>query len=223
MEKNFLKTQEERCRKASPGTIVARMFERYDTSRRRTSRRGRPRKPAIPKGRFPRMKTAILPVSVGRISLAALLLLSAAWYSVAAQKSPSERWEKDIRKFEAADKASPPPQGGVLFIGSSSIRMWVTLARDFPEHKVINRGFGGSQIADSVYYAERIVFPYKPRLIVMRAGGNDIAAGKTPDQVAADFRAFVEKVRAKLPETRICYMSLAPTRRVGPTWRKNGS
>jgi len=158
------------------------------------------------------MKTVTLPVSVGRVSLAALLLLSVTCYSVAGQKSPSERWEKDIQKFEAADKVSPLPQGGVLFIGSSSIRMWVTLARDFPEHKVINRGFGGSQIADSVYYADRIVFPYKPRLIVMRAGGNDIAAGKTPEQVAADFQAFVEKVRAKLPNTRICYMSLAPTK-----------
>ena len=73
---------------------------------------------------------------------------------------------------------------------------------------MINRGFGGSQIADSVFYADRIVIPCRPRLIVLRAGGNDIHAGKTPEQVAADFRAFVEKVRAKLPDVRIAYMPI---------------
>jgi lysophospholipase L1-like esterase len=103
---------------------------------------------------------------------------------------------------------SPPPQDAILFIGSSTIVRWRTLARDFPEHPVINRGFGGSQIADSVFYADRIVIPYRPRLIVLRAGGNDIHAGKSPEQVADDFQAFVERVRAKLPEVRIAYMPI---------------
>ncbi len=153
------------------------------------------------------MKATISGSVVRHVSLAALLVFSAASWSLAAQKSPSQLWEREIRAFEAADKECPPPKGAILFIGSSGIRLWKTLAEDFPEYKVINRGFGGSQIADSVYYAERIVFPYKPRLIVLRAGGNDIAAGKTPQQVAADFRAFVEKVHAKLPKTRICFIS----------------
>ena len=155
------------------------------------------------------MRTTRSRFFVLRVPLAALLALSVC--SLTTAKSPSQRWEGDIRAFEAADKKSPPPQGGILFIGSSGIRMWKTLAQDFPEHQVLNRGFGGSQIADSVYYANRIVFPYKPRLIVLRAGGNDIAAGKTPEQCAADFRVFVEKVRAKLPETRICYMAFNNT------------
>ena len=76
---------------------------------------------------------------------------------------------------------------------------------------MLNRGFGGCQIADCTYYADRIVIPYKPRLIVLRAGGNDIHAGKTPEQVAADFQAFVEKVRAKLPNVRIAYMTINAT------------
>ena len=121
------------------------------------------------------------------------------------------RWQKAIIAFETADKANPPPTGAVLFIGSSTIVRWKTLAQDFPEHRVINRGFGGSEIADSVFYADRIVIPYRPRLIVLRAGGNDIQAGKTPEQVAADFRAFVEKVRAKLPDVRIAYMTINAT------------
>lgn len=120
------------------------------------------------------------------------------------------RWEKDIAAFEAADRTNPPPKNAILFIGSSSIRMWKTLAQDFPEHRVINRGFGGSQIEDSVHFAERIVFPYQPRLIVMYAGGNDINAKKTPEQVFSDFKAFVETVHGKLPETRIAYISIAP-------------
>ena len=123
----------------------------------------------------------------------------------------SERWESDIRRFEAADQQNPPPQNAILFIGSSGFTMWTTLAKDFPEHKVINRGFGGSQIADSVYFADRILFPCNPRLIVFRAGTNDLASGKTPEQVAADFKAFVTMVHQRLPKTRIVFMTLNPT------------
>ncbi len=122
----------------------------------------------------------------------------------------STAWEKEIRAFEKAALTSPPPSGAILFIGSSSTRLWKTLAQDFPDHKVINRGFGGSQIADSVNYADRIVIPCKPRLIVLQAGGNDIAAGKSPERVLSDFKAFVEKVRARLPETRIAFLSIHP-------------
>ena len=129
----------------------------------------------------------------------------------AAEKTPAEKWEKDMLAFEAADKTNMPPEGAVLFIGSSTIRLWKTLATDFPEYKVINRGFGGSQIADSVYFADRIVIPYKPRMIVFYAGGNDINAGKTPEQVANDFKVFVEKVRAKLPDVRIAFMASGPS------------
>jgi lysophospholipase L1-like esterase len=119
-------------------------------------------------------------------------------------------YAKDIAEFEASDRTNPPPRGAILFIGSSSIRLWKTLAQDFPEHRVINRGFGGSQIADSVRYAERIVFPYKPKQIVMYAGGNDLNAKKSPEEVFADYQTFVKRVHAKLPRTRIAYISIAP-------------
>ena len=99
----------------------------------------------------------------------------------------AEPFEGEIRAFEASDKTNAPPTNAVLFVGSSSIRLWSTLARDFPELATINRGFGGSQIADSVRYADRIVIPYQPRLIVFYAGGNDINAGKKPEEVARDF------------------------------------
>ena len=145
------------------------------------------------------------------------LAMSGAWlclvlapFVVLSADNDYARWEKEIAAFEAADRTNPPPAGGILFIGSSSIRLWKTLAQDYPRHQVLNRGFGGSQIADSTHFAERIVFPYAPRQIIMYAGGNDINAGKSPEQVAADFKAFVQKVHQRLPQTRIAYISIAP-------------
>ncbi|MDQ3440650.1 MAG: GDSL-type esterase/lipase family protein [Planctomycetota bacterium] len=120
------------------------------------------------------------------------------------------RWEKEIAAFEAADRANPPAKGGIVFTGSSTIRGWKTLARDFPDHHVINRGFGGSQIADSTHFAERIIFPYAPRMVVLRAGGNDIHAGKSVAQVFADYQAFIAKVRQGLPDAEMVYISMSP-------------
>jgi lysophospholipase L1-like esterase len=142
-----------------------------------------------------------------------LFTLLVAAHAVSAQApAPSSnpaQWEKEIQAFEAADKTAPPPQDGILFIGSSSIRLWKTLASDFPKLPVINRGFGGSQIPDSTSFAPRIVRPYRPRMIVMYAGGNDINAGRTAEEVASDFVRFVETVRRDLPATRIAYISIA--------------
>lgn len=128
-----------------------------------------------------------------------------------ALSSRTEPFAAEIAAFEAADKKNPPPAGATLFIGSSSIRLWDTLARDLPGIPVIQRGFGGSQIADSVRYANRIVLPYRPARVVLYAGGNDLAAGKTPGQVLADFQAFVASVKTALPQTRIVYVSINPS------------
>jgi lysophospholipase L1-like esterase len=122
----------------------------------------------------------------------------------------TNRFDTEIAAFEAKDRTNPPPKDAILFIGSSSIRLWKTLAQDFPEHKVINRGFGGSQIADSIHFAERMVIPYRPKMVVLYAGGNDINSGKAAKQVASDFKSFVAKVHASLPQTRIAYISIAP-------------
>ena len=120
------------------------------------------------------------------------------------------KWESEIQSYEALDRAKPPAPGGIIFIGSSFIRLWKSLEQDFSEYRVINRGFGGSEISDSVTYAERIVIPYHPRLVVMYAGGNDIASGKGPDEVAKSFQDFVNKVLSRLPKTRIGFISIAP-------------
>lgn len=119
-----------------------------------------------------------------------------------------DQWAAEINKFTAADAAHPPAHDAVVFVGSSSIRFWATLAEDFPGVTTINRGFGGSELADSAFYADRIVIPYAPRLVVLYAGENDIAAGKSPETVLADFRAFRTKVHAALPKTKIIYLAM---------------
>ena len=132
------------------------------------------------------------------------------------------KWETEIAAMEAADLKSPPPKGEVLFIGSSTIRMWKSLAQDYPEHRVINRGFGGSEIVDATHFAPRLVFPHAPRTIFLRSGGNDIHNGKSPEQVFADYKDFVAAIHAKLPETDIIYIGLAPTlARIGEVAKGN--
>lgn len=137
------------------------------------------------------------------------LFLAICALTITAAQSQTNLFDKDILAFEARDKTNPPPKNAILFVGSSSIRMWTTLTEDFPEYRVINRGFGGSQISDSIHFADRIVTPYEPSVIVMYAGGNDLNAKKSPETVAQDFRTFVAKVREKLPHTHIAYIAVA--------------
>ena len=138
-----------------------------------------------------------------------LLVLVALLGLQAQGTSKPDRWEKDIAAFEEQDKASPPPTNEIVFVGSSSIRMWKS-SEAFPDLKVINRGFGGSEMGDAATYAERIILPYKPRIVVVFAGGNDINAGKSPEQVADAFKSLVGKVHAALPKTKVFYISLFP-------------
>lgn len=120
-------------------------------------------------------------------------------------------WEADMQRFAALDAATPPPRHALLFVGSSSIRFWDTLATDFPDWPVINRGFGGSQVRDATAYAGRIVVPYRPRAIVFYAGDNDIEAGRSPGQVRDDVHAFVVRVRRDLPRVPVFYLSIKPS------------
>jgi lysophospholipase L1-like esterase len=142
-----------------------------------------------------------------RFPLSLVLVLLTASSLCAQQKTNA--FEKEILAFEARDKTNPPPKHAVLFTGSSSIRMWKTLIQDFPQYRVLNRGFGGSQISDCIYFTDRIVLPYEPDVIVFYAGGNDINAKKSPEAVFNNFKEFVSKVRAKLPATKIAYISIA--------------
>lgn len=117
----------------------------------------------------------------------------------------------EIAVFAVRDSLDPPAPGGILFVGSSSIRFWSTLATDFPGEPVLNRGFGGSTLPDVTFYAPRIVLPYRPRTIVLYAGDNDIAAGHSPEQVLADYETFARLVHGALPSTRLVFVSIKPS------------
>jgi lysophospholipase L1-like esterase len=131
--------------------------------------------------------------------------------SVAPLVGKAEPFEDEIVHFEAADRISPPQKGSVVFVGSSSIRVWPNLQADFPNSKVLQRGFGGSTLAQVDHYAPRIVLPYCPRLIVLYAGDNDLAEGRSPEQILADFKTFVGLVRSPMPNTRIVFVSIKPS------------
>ena len=131
------------------------------------------------------------------------------WASLPAATAPLP-FESDIEAFEAADAKNPPAKGGIVFVGSSSIRKWETLKQDFPGLNVLNRGFGGSHIIDSVHFADRIVTPYAPQMIVFYAGTNDLADGAQPEVLLSQYMDFVAEVRAKQPNVPIAFIAVSP-------------
>jgi len=126
------------------------------------------------------------------------------------QPTGPERWEEAMQAFESADAETPPAKGQIVFTGSSSARRW-PLEESFPDLDVLNRGFGGSEISDTIHFADRFLFPLEPRMIVFYAGDNDLSKGKSPETVAEDYRTFAAMVHEALPETRIAYIAIKPS------------
>ena len=123
-----------------------------------------------------------------------------------------KRYEKTIQQYEAMDKKQPPPKGAIVFIGSSSMVGWhATIRNDLAPLTVIPRGFGGSNMNDALYYADRIVIPYRPRAIVIYEGDNDVAKKISPQTIVETFRKFVKKIHKHFPECRIYFLSIKPS------------
>jgi lysophospholipase L1-like esterase len=120
-------------------------------------------------------------------------------------------WEADMKRFAEIDRTQTPPENAILFVGSSSIRLWESLRTDFPQFKVINRGFGGSQFEDVNHYFGQIVAPYKPKKIVLYVSENEIDAKQTAENVLEDFKIFVAFRDKNLPDTPIVFISLKPS------------
>jgi hypothetical protein len=142
------------------------------------------------------------------IFLIVFILIASVHTSIAAEKTHNfAQWEKEIEAFEASDRTNPPPKHAILFTGSSMIRKWTTLARTFPDQKIIRRGVGGCEVVDITHFADRILFPYEPKMIFFRTGGNDIANGKSPEEVFDDYKDFAATVHARLPDTEIIFIA----------------
>jgi lysophospholipase L1-like esterase len=162
-------------------------------------------------------------IRLHRYQTISLLLVLISFYSCDAgfkAQTPllrSERFSKEIETFIQWDKKNSYPENAILFIGSSSISLWNT-ALSFPRLRVINRGFGGAHISDVNHYYEKIVRKYKPSKIIFYAGDNDVAAGKSADQVLKDYQIFIEKVERDFPETQVFYLPIKPSLRHWQFW-----
>ena len=122
------------------------------------------------------------------------------------------RWQSSLDAFALNDKQQRPASDGVLFVGSSTIRLWSHLSQDFRQVPVLlNRGFGGSTMRDCNALVRELVIQYKPRHVMVYAGDNDLAEGRTPEGVLRSFQNFVRSVRTELPDTRISYISIKPS------------
>ena len=120
------------------------------------------------------------------------------------------RFEKNVQAYEAADRANPPPQKAILLAGDSQFFRWKTVAEDLPDYSIVNRGIDSFQTSDLVHFADRLVLPCHPRMIILHVGGNDVHIGKSPEQVLSDFKSFVAKVRAHLPAIPIAFSGITP-------------
>ncbi|QCR21478.1 SGNH/GDSL hydrolase family protein [Pontibacter sp. SGAir0037] len=142
--------------------------------------------------------------------LLSLLLLCILGTAQAQQNKPPF-WD-EIQAFKKQDSLQAPPKDAILFVGSSSFRMWGNVQEMFPEHKIINRGFGGSTLPDLAYYLNDIVFPYQPRQVVIYSGENDIASGTVHAQeVFKRFEAVFTAIREKLPKATLTFVSIKPS------------
>ena len=132
--------------------------------------------------------------------------------SAAAAQSPetAARFDKKVLEYEAADRAAPPPRGAILFAGDSQFYRWKTIHEDLPGYTLINRGIDSFQFRDLLNYADRLITPYAPRLIVLHVGGNDIHQGSSPERLLAETQALVAKIRAGAPGVPIAWSSITP-------------
>lgn len=148
-----------------------------------------------------------------QLSLAAIFSLASALpAAVQAADPPATRWHSTLEEFAAADKAKKPSGRGVLFVGSSSVRMWKTMVADFRDVPVIiNRGYGGSTLEDSSHMVRQLVTQYQPSQVLVYAGENDLQEGRTPTQVLDSMKRLVQGVRAELPGARIAFISIKPS------------
>ncbi len=135
------------------------------------------------------------------------------------QQADLTRFENEIKAFEEADQQKMPPAGAVLFVGSSSIRLWPSLDSAFAPLPVINRGFGGSTIPEVLHYADRIVWKYQPSVIVFYCGENDIAEGTDHTIVFQNFKKFVGQMEKKLPNTQLVVLSAKPSPARWQLWK----
>jgi lysophospholipase L1-like esterase len=147
----------------------------------------------------------------GAVCAAVVLILAVqVTAQTTATTSMAERFEKTVQAYEAADTFQPTPTGAILLAGDSQFYRWKTLHDDLPDFTIVNRGIDSFQLSHVIQYADRLILPHKPRMIILHVGGNDVNNGKAAAAILEDFKTFVAKVRAVLPEVPIAFSSITP-------------
>ncbi len=137
------------------------------------------------------------------------LILVSVSLVLSAQQRPF--WN-EIKEFKTADSLHAPPQNAIVFVGSSSFRMWKDIDRYFPQHTVINRGFGGSSLPHVIEYSNEIIIPYHPRQVVIYCGENDFMADTVTSKMVVDrFKKLFSLIRKELPRADILFVSMKPS------------
>ena len=151
--------------------------------------------------------------SAAKRAFGGLLALGLALATPAGAQQPVDlavRFAQRVAAYEAVDQTTPPPANAILLAGDSQFDRWTTFREDLSGYTVINRGIDSFRTDDLIQYVDRLVIRYKPRLVVLHVGGNDIHRGKTPEQLLADTRTLVAKIRAGLPGVPIAWSSITP-------------
>jgi lysophospholipase L1-like esterase len=129
------------------------------------------------------------------------------------------RWKEQMAEFEKEDEQGGIEEGGIVFTGSSSVRMW-NLAASFPGRKLVNRGFGGSQMSDALAWFDTIVGKHKPSLVILYEGDNDLASGKTPEDIRGGLVEFLGLLRERVPESELWFLTIKPSPSRAGLWDK---
>lgn len=157
--------------------------------------------------------------TIARSSLLLPFFLTLAFPAFADRADDASRWDKDMAAFEERDRKAASPEGALLFVGSSSIKLW-DLEKSWPNRATINNGFGGSTLADSIAHFDRLVAPHDPSAVVIYSGDNDIARGLSPEGLLEDFKTLASKIEAEHPGVPVIYIAVKPSQKRWDLWPK---
>ena len=136
-------------------------------------------------------------------------------------KEKDRKWAyPEIQAFERLDKTQTYAEDAILFIGSSSIRLWKTLEEDMKPYPVIQRGYGGAHFRDMVFFTDRILADHPLSMVVCFVANDISGSGKdgTPQEVLKLFKYFIKQVIAKHPSIPIMQVAITPTQSRWRLW-----
>lgn len=142
---------------------------------------------------------------------AGVVWLGAFFWQLHRTLNPSTDWTEAMQAYSLMDATNPPPSQAVLFVGSSSIRLWESIRRDFPKYRVFRRGLNGARLEDTLRMADRLILTYNPKMVVIYGGDNDLADGHPPTRVLRDYQRLVRRIQRDLKDVRIGILSIKPS------------